>query len=266
MKKAKNDLTVLFIFLVTLFIPMRISAQSESDMYVYDWANVLEEEVENKIQEDNAKLQEVQDAQIYVVTINSLGGKNIEDKTTEIFEDLGLDEYEINHSIMLLLAIEDSIYYCFNGNDILEEIKDNFIYIYLDEDFKAGNYSEGVNKTFDGMYRHAYNMKERAEEPVTQSSGYSDEQNAKINEGRIYIVIILIVLAVLGYFITMLTSIGSGILRKGEKRTNVFSDSYHHYEPIRQKFNPLAQREKLDIKYTEYPGTPTNNLPPDDKR
>ena len=84
-------------------------------------------------------------------------------------------------------------------------------------------------------------------------------------ESSLIIVFIIFGAAVLIYLVTLFTSPGSGVLKKVNKRVNVFDESYQHMELYRSHSRNLNRphRENLDIKYSEQDGTPTSNLPTD---
>ena len=49
-------------------------------------------------------------------------------------------------------------------------------------------------------------------------------------DGGFIILLVIVITSIATYLVTMLTSPGSGVLKKGQKRVNVFDDSYQPME------------------------------------
>ena len=79
----------------------------QNGSYVSDYANVLSENTEKFIQEHSEALDKKTTAQIVVVTVNNLEGKDIESYANELFNDWGIGDKDKNNGLLILLSIEE---------------------------------------------------------------------------------------------------------------------------------------------------------------
>lgn len=142
-----------------LFAPMQVFAYPEPSNYTNDWANVIDEDVEKKINEANNKLEETNGSQIFVVTVDFLDGEDIDDYAYNLFNEWNIGSAEYNNGVLLLLVIGEEDYYCLQGSGIEDTLStgvlQNILDDYLEPDFAIGNYSDGVEKTFEQLYEKA---------------------------------------------------------------------------------------------------------------
>lgn len=156
--KIKKLLLSAFMTLFFLF-PLTIQAarlpEPTSDFYVNDFADVLSEETEQKIDQINAELESINGSQLVVTTVDFLDGMAIDDYAIELFNKWQIGSKE-NNGVLLLLAIAEDNYYCIQGSGIEDLLSSGRIQLILDyslePDFAVGNYSEGVDKTVDEIY------------------------------------------------------------------------------------------------------------------
>ena len=126
------------------------------DFYYLDNANVLSEELKGEIFFANKLLYDACGAQIVVVTVDSTGRDAIDDYAYELFNSWGIGDAAKNNGFLLLLAINDDDYYARTGSGLdrrfsastIKEYYDD----YLEEDFAAKRYEEGVRKFFEAVY------------------------------------------------------------------------------------------------------------------
>ena len=126
------------------------------DFYYLDNANVLSEELEGEIFFANKLLYDACGAQIAVVTVDSTGREAIDDYAYELFNSWGIGDAAKNNGFLLLLAIDDDDYYARTGSGLdrrfsastIKEYYDN----YLERDFAAKRYEDGVRKFFEAVY------------------------------------------------------------------------------------------------------------------
>lgn len=95
--------------LVLLLIPSNCFAivEATDKFYVNDYANVLSDETEKYIFENSLKLYNQTNAQIVVVTVQNLEGKDLESYATELFRSFGIGNKDTNLGLLLLLAIDE---------------------------------------------------------------------------------------------------------------------------------------------------------------
>lgn len=156
--KIKKILLSAFMTL-SFFFPLTIHAarlpEPTNDFYVNDFADVLNDETEQKIDRINAELESINGSQLVVTTVDFLDGMAIDDYAVELFNKWQIGS-QANNGVLLLLAIAEDNYYCIQGSGIESLLSSGRIQLILDyslePDFAAGNYSDGVDKTVDEIY------------------------------------------------------------------------------------------------------------------
>jgi uncharacterized protein len=144
--------------LMLLFVPVSALAavdvvEPTKEFYVADYANVLSSGTEAHILELNAELYKKTGAQIVVVTVDFLGGMEIEDYAMKLFNKWGIGDKTKNNGLLLLLAIGEDNYWAVQGRGLERSISSgtlgDILYDNLEADFAKGNYDAGVLKTFN---------------------------------------------------------------------------------------------------------------------
>ena len=203
------------------------------DFYYLDNANVLSEKLEGEIFFANKLLYDACGAQIVVVTVNSTGRDAIDDYAYELFNSWGIGDAAKDNGFLLLLAIDDDDYYARTGSGLNRRFSASTIKEYYDDylerDFAAKRYEEGVRKFYEAVYERiattysadvtisqgiaAYNdyiAKSEAESGFggysgTRRSGavntdyrsYHEDDDSGVGFGIVIAVILLIVLVIL---------------------------------------------------------------------
>ena len=72
-----------------------------TDFYVNDYANIIDSDVEEYIMGRSVDLANKTGAQIVVVTVNNLEGKNLEEYATTLFRNFGIGDKENNNGLYL---------------------------------------------------------------------------------------------------------------------------------------------------------------------
>lgn len=186
--------------------------------YVNDKADLLSDEIEEYIVSTNVDLCEKTDAQIVVVTINSLNGDSLEEYATALFREYGIGDKDKNNGVLLLVALEDrksriEVGYGLEGalNDAKTgRIQDNYMIPY----FKEGNYAEGLKNGFDAILAEVaaeYDVEITRDEPVrlapTESAKESDDNS---NDANTYAMFAMGVALVLGLIVGAIG--GNGVI------------------------------------------------------
>ncbi len=138
--------------------------EASNDFYVADYAGVIDRTTEDYIIEKNAAIESLCGAQIVVAAVDFLDGMDIEDYAYRMFNDWEIGDASQNNGVLLLLVIGEENYWCMQGTGLegvltSGEISD-ILWDYLEEDFAAENYSDGVRKTFDELYEVVYDYYE----------------------------------------------------------------------------------------------------------
>ncbi len=184
----KNRIALLFAFVLMLLSPLAVHAytipEPSDDLYVSDYADVIDREVEEEIINANLELEEKNGVQIAVVTVDFLDGAAIEDYAYDLFNQWGIGSAESNNGVLLLLAIGEDNYYCLAGDGLSNLLSAGRIKLllneYLEPDFASGDYSAGVSKTFDAIYDL---VKDSSGTPIIQEPIYNDNSHYNSNSG-----------------------------------------------------------------------------------
>ena len=126
------------------------------EFYVNDDANVLETDTEGMIVFCNDLLYADCGAQFVVVVAESIGNEDIGDYAYDLFNEWGIGDSKKNNGFLMLLAIGEENYYFLPGSGLDTEMSwgkiGGIVDDYLEPDFAAGNYDEGVDKVFRQLF------------------------------------------------------------------------------------------------------------------
>ena len=161
--KKRIASVVLIGLLIALSLTVSFAAsipKPTSNFYVGDFADILSEETEQTIMNTSVPLAEATGAQIVVVTVDSLEGKDIESYAYDLFKDWGIGDAKKNNGLLLLIAYDDhrsriEVGYGLEGalNDAKTgRIQDD----YLIGNFQAGDYDAGVVGTYLKLAEEVY--------------------------------------------------------------------------------------------------------------
>ena len=129
--------------------------------YAADFADVLEQQTEDYIIEQNGMLENACGAQIVVVTTDFLDGMDIEDYAYKLFNAWKIGDAQKGNGVLLLLAIGEDNYWCVQGKGLEDALPSadigDILWDNLEDDFAAGDYDSGVQKTFDALFDTVYN-------------------------------------------------------------------------------------------------------------
>jgi uncharacterized protein len=78
--------------------------------YVNDFAHVLSPQVEAELNNLGQQIDQKAKAQIAVVTINSLDGRDIESYAVDLFKQWGIGSKSTNRGVLILIAVKDHRY------------------------------------------------------------------------------------------------------------------------------------------------------------
>lgn len=151
-------ITSIFIGLFLILIPFNVLGLVEptSNFYINDYANVLDDEVENYIMSRSVDLANKTSAQIVVVTIDTLNGENLEEYATKLFRSFGIGDSKKNNGLLLLLVVNDrkfrvEVGYGLEGvlpDGLTGRYQDEYIIPYL----KNNDWNNGVKNGYTAFY------------------------------------------------------------------------------------------------------------------
>jgi len=117
--------------------------------YVNDFANVIDDNLESTIERKLSEYNDSTSIEITVVSINSLGGKSVEDYSQELFEKWGIGKKETNSGLLILFSVSDRKWRIHTGYGLEPYLTDNECKKIgkrtLPSFFKNGEYGEGIS-------------------------------------------------------------------------------------------------------------------------
>lgn len=121
---------------------------------VNDYANVIDDATEQRLNERLKKLQAEQKIEIAVVAVRTTGGQPIFDYSLAVARGWGIGSKEDdNPSLLLTVAIDDKKYFTQVSRDLEGDLPDGVVGQIQREKlvpaFKQGNYTQGINDTIE---------------------------------------------------------------------------------------------------------------------
>lgn len=232
--------TLLMVLLSAALFALPASAaviSPDADFYVTDQAGVLSDSTKSDIISKNDYLYSETGAQIVVVTVNSTGGLTTEEYAYQLANSWGIGDAKKNNGVLLLLDIGGQDAQCMQGSGLEDQLPTTTLSRILQEDladdFFAGNYDAGVQKTFAALYHEVcaiYGISEtgtvsgavpRPTQPV--ETGYSFGEIISLIVG--FAVFLAVVLAVISAL--------SRAARPRRTYTQSPYDPHRRYDPYR---------------------------------
>ncbi len=159
----KKILRVFILMILFLSIGIKSFALVEptSKFYVNDYANLIDEDLEEYIMETNQKLESATGAQIVVVTVPNLENNSLEEYATDLFRKFGIGDKTKNNGVLLLLALEErqfriEVGYGLEGvltDGKTGRIQDEYIIPYL----KENNWNDGIKNGYSKILEEVSN-------------------------------------------------------------------------------------------------------------
>lgn len=154
-KRGWSILVCILLALSVLACPAGAVPARPGNSCVLDEAGVLSGETVSYIAEKNRTLNQETGATVGVLCVDFLDGSDIADYAMETFNAWELGDAERDNGILVLLAIGEDNYYVLQGVGLQDALSDSTLSgynrQYLEEDFAAGRYDEGVRKLFDAL-------------------------------------------------------------------------------------------------------------------
>ncbi len=109
MKKIKYILMTALILSILLSVSTSAIDLPEptEEFFVNDFADVIDDEVEEELQAIGASLYKQTTAQVVVVTVESLDGYDVDEYTLELGREWGVGSGETNNGVVLLMSVYD---------------------------------------------------------------------------------------------------------------------------------------------------------------
>ena len=147
-------------FGLILFALARASAQTTQSPlptptgYINDFAKVLDAATEQQLETTLTKLDQQQQIQFAVVTVDSTNGKDIFDYSLAVARGWGIGAKDVKKpSLLLLVAVKDRKYFTQVSRHLEGELPDGLVGQIQREKlvpaFRAGDYGRGITDTID---------------------------------------------------------------------------------------------------------------------
>ncbi len=211
MKRWKFVLSAVLVAVLVLFPVMLTGCTEESKypeptkaFYVNDFANILSEATESMILSSGAALAEKTEAQVVVLTVESLEGDTIENYALSLGREWGIGNEEQDTGVLLLVALEEREVRIEVGYGLEGAITDGkagrFLDTYAVPYFQNDDFNTGVRETYRALINEVYvefGMEDAADEgyvPIDKLYEQQAEEEPAQNIMTLVAVIILVVL------------------------------------------------------------------------
>lgn len=146
---------VIFSFFVTGVSGKIQTGLPKPTNYVSDYANVISQPAEDRINSKLSQFEKDTTSQIAVVTIKTLGGNVLEDYTIALAEEWKPGQKETDNGAIFFAAIDDRKMRIEVGQGLEDKLTDVKSAHILDDivkpSFKSGNYDKGFEEGVDAM-------------------------------------------------------------------------------------------------------------------
>jgi uncharacterized protein len=123
--------------------------------YVNDYAEVMDQSVEDRIVDMGSRLQKLCGAQIVVLTVRSLNGRALEEYALDVARTWGIGDAEKDNGVLMLLALDEresriEVGYGLEGalpDSLTGRLQDQYMIPYFRED----NFSEGIMQGYSAL-------------------------------------------------------------------------------------------------------------------
>jgi uncharacterized protein len=107
MRRARIILAVTALVCFFASLSAEPVAQLHPSNYVNDFAHVLSAETQTQLNDICKQIDEKAHAQIAVVTVNSLDGRDVEGYAVDLFKQWGVGSKATDHGVLILVAVQD---------------------------------------------------------------------------------------------------------------------------------------------------------------
>ena len=161
----------------------QVPSAPKQNIYVQDYANVIDADTERQMQTYSARLAQRTGAQLVIVTVDTTGDTPIEQYALDILRTWGIGDKEKNNGVLMLVAVNDrksriEIGYGLEGalNDAKTgQIQDT----YMIPAFQQGQYSQGIWRGYAVLFKE---VATEYQIPIEELAGKS--RNSTVQESQ----------------------------------------------------------------------------------
>lgn len=206
MKRGLVIVVTIALALAALWVPASVHAEPISQLhptnYVNDFVHVLSPQTEAELNDLSQQIDQKAKAQIAVVTINSLDGRDIEGYAADLYKQWGIGNKSTNRGVLILIAVKDHRYRTEVGYGLEPILPDGKVGGFWREVvplLKQGDYDQAIKQNTEGV---ASVIAEDAGVQLTGVTAGSSErppprrpQGISLGGVIIFIIVVIIVLA-----------------------------------------------------------------------
>ena len=175
----------------------------KQDIYVYDEDNIIDDDVEAKLNTLLVNVEKQTSAEIAVITVADLMGMEIEDYSYELANTLGIGKAEEDNGVLLLISKTDEKVRLEIGAGLEGCLPDSRCGRILDEFFvpyrENGEYSEGTYKTVEAVVSFVAKEYQVSIDDVDNQIATQIEQDEEEDlKKTITILVIILIVVVVG--------------------------------------------------------------------
>ena len=203
MKKIYTVFAALAVFLV-LFSNVAIAAdlpKATKNFFVNDFANVISNADEEKMQQQGEALFKECGAQVVVVTVKSLNGEDLESYSLNLARSWRIGSDKNDDGILLLLAVDERKVRIEVGYGLEGALPDSKTGRILDtygvDSFKKNDFSTGLAAVYDSLVNEVY-----IEKGLDPADGYTPVEDYSLTTKEKVITYGIIALIVLAFIFT----------------------------------------------------------------
>lgn len=145
----------ILLYAATTFAAPNIPAAPTQNIYVQDYAGVIDPQAKASMNAIAAELQRKTKAQLVVVTLKSLQGESLEDYSLEMLRKWGIGDKTLNNGVLMLVVVGDrksriEVGYGLEGalpDGLTGRIQDEYMLPF----FKQNQYSKGIQNGFNAV-------------------------------------------------------------------------------------------------------------------
>lgn len=205
--KHKLGKILICLFMCFLFIPtLSIDASDDTleiKNYINDYANLIDNQTEEKLNQAGESLDETTGAQVVFITVDSLNGQDIRQVAYKTFKKYGIGDKDLDNGILFVVSMEEKLRYMEVGTGLESTITDiasqHLQKEYLVPDFQAGNYSQGLEKLYYKTIDAIQNGIDAGELGANPNGRYDDSSDDIMNLITTFIIVVFIILMIYGF-------------------------------------------------------------------
>lgn len=145
-------LIICFFFGSSLTVIKASEDTLEINNYINDYADLIDDETESKMNQAGSILEENTGAQVVFITVNSLNGQDIRQVAYKTFNKYGLGDENLDNGILFIVSMEEKERYMEVGMGLEGTITDiasqHLQTDYLVPQFQNGNYQKGLEDLY----------------------------------------------------------------------------------------------------------------------